>query len=1375
MDVISATGETLALIASIRELCNSLKPRIDNSRGNRYRFRALKSALTFAEKKVAICSGTLEKYRHAIPSEFDFEIVNLQEIVDTLERVAERINDLEKELAMHRRFFRQFRRANLIAEDISQQTGVIQEVSSRLIEWNEKLKDIVQDDGSFVPDFSSIPNVRVPVHLDFSTTDTVEGKLKATLLDNVKRSSSNAHNVRAHVTAVVGVAGMGGVGKTTALIGLANDPDVRETFSTGGIYFIVVGMDATPEKLVANLKKIVRGSGGVEESEEIDSTGSLEIAVQTTSSWFAGRKALFILDDLWQTSSNEMGYFNELIRLLDDSVDSHLLISTRSSIIASKTSGIIEFKPREIAGSEARKMFLASASLDESLFLERSCEELLQKILGLCGGVPLKLSNAGAQVRRRRGTPIASLKRLLSSLQGSSLLEKQPEHYPSSFDQEVEASISTIADALDTLEEYKKHWEEYRRNDRTKPVTTTGNLVMECFQRLCVLPRSARVSEDLIFGIWGIYNKTISLMIVDRLVDFHLILEFADADGKMKYGLHDVLLDYCTRASQLLQDGKYELYHSEFLTYAWEVLLGEASSLSNTVLECKYEGREVALDAFWLPETCGRGRPWWKVLCSCELSELEYYLLQNLFRHLIESGRLAEAVGVLSQMGWTSLRVTQGGIDALNTDFSLVVNAIRLSSANEREKEACDCTLHGIMSIKKMVGKAWSAILQNPESLPTIAYGHLLDEANKLKVVEQYLKSAESIVSGPWLKPTSAFWSLLDPTGNQRAFRTTEAVVSVAMGSNNVIAATKKMLFWISRESMTATRELVIRNEKGKDSEVTVVRVCEPLDVFVLGFSTGELELRNLRNGNKLREMQGGHEAEVTSVSLSVDGRRVVSGSQDKTVQLWDVGSGSIIGEPLHGHKDFVRSVAISADGRTVASGSDDNMVRLWFVGKRKPIRKRLCGHNDSVLSVGISADGRTVVSSSLDGTVRLWDVRSGSQILQLLRELDNWVDSVEISANGRMVASGLRDGTIRFRDLASVPQISQSVRGHDSTVKSVGMSADGRTVVSGSSDHSVRWWDVGSASQMSQRLREHDPVVSVGMSADGRMMVSGLLDGTVRLRNVRNGSQVGQALRGHDSWVECVGISADGRTVVSGSDDCMVRLWDVRSGSQVCQPLRGHDSLVRSVGISANGGTVVSGSDDCTVRIWDVRSGSQVCQPLRGHDGWVRSVGISADGRTVVSGSDDCTVRIWDVRSGSQVCQPLRGHDDWVRGVGVSGDGQTVVSGAWDGTVRLWDIGSRSQIGEPLRGHDSTVKSVGISADGQTVVSVFGDGNVLMGSRNASGTHWNNTSGASLLPSSKVWSFTFADGEESPSGVVGWLIFRFLRKETVIFELMQP
>ena len=1370
MEGVSAVNEVVTLFSTLREICRSLTQRVDNYRGNRQQLVILKDELTNAEQKIHVCSETLESYCNAISTEsLKFAAINLKGMVNSMQHVREIVDELE-EAQQRRRRFRAFRRANRTAEDISFQVGIVRDIGSQLNDMNKELMAFARENDLFTPDFSSVPNTRVPVYLDFTRTDTMEGEVKEVLLKSVEHSERNVPTAYFHVTAVVGVAGMGGVGKTTALIGLAQQEEVQEKFSSGGIHFLVVGKDATPGSLVAALKEIVSRSGGKKRCKEIDSDGPLESAVRTTSSWFAGRRALFILDDLWQTASSRLGYFEELIGLIDKSPDSHVVLSTRSNIIASEASERIEFKPRENTGYEARRIFLATARLDENMTHDSECMKLAERVLELCGGVPLLLSIAGAQVRRRRGLPMASLKRLLRSLEKTSLLEKQPEHYPKCFNQAVEASIDTIADELENAEEFKKQWDTYCRNESAGAVRTVIDLVMDCFRRLCILPQSARVSDDFIFGIWG--NTYWSIL--NSLCDFHLVLEFEDTEGNMKYGLHDVVLEYCEQASRFGQNSKYELYHREFLKHAWEIYQPEPSSGTDVASAETQEDCDRALSEFWLPGTWAKSRPWWRILTSSEeLSELDSYLLQNLFRHLKESGRLGEAVGLVSHMGWTKLRVKHGGINALNADFSFVTHTIEEHRGKDEDHEECDDALHGMMDIWNMVGRAWSAICKNPDGLATHAYGHLMDNEKKLPLAERYLGTGSDILNGPWFKPKSAFWRVLHSSSGGRAFRTAEQVIGVAFGSKNIIAATENMLFWIDKESMTAKREMVVRNI-GSDSGVSAFCLCESQGIVVLGLHSGELELHNERNGNIIGEPLHGHESLVRGVGISGDGRTVVSCSADSAIRLWDVCSSTQIGDPLSGHEGELFSVGISGDGRTAVSGSDDGTVRLWDVQSASQIGHPLRGHEDTVSIVDISRDGRIAVSGSDDWTVRLWDVRSATQIGDPLRGHGGGIRSVRISVDGRTVVSGSGDRTIRLWDVRTAAQIGDPLRGHESWVYSVGISRDGRTVVSGSFDTTVRMWDVWSATQMKNPPRGHaDYVNSVGVSGDGQTVVSGSLDKTVRLWDLETATPIGDPLYGHECGVRSVGISGDGQTVVSGSDDGTVRLWDVETATQIRYPLRGHEHSVLSVGISGDGRTVVSGSYDRTVRLWDVRSSTQIGDALRGHEGEVLCVGISEDGQTVVSSSVDRTVRLWDVRNATQIRNALRGHEGDIQSVGISGDGRTVVSGSNDGTVRLWNARTATQIGDPLRGHVRSAYGLRISRDGRTLVFRSGNGTVHMWSRNSCGSSWKHSCACSLPVSLGVPALGFFDGDTS-CGEVEKLFFPMLGA-IVVLELVRP
>ena len=1378
LSVIMDVRGALSLFSTLRDLCRSVTKRIDNLRVNPQQLDLLKDELSVVEKRIDLCRGTLEKYCDAITTEIlEYELTDIEEMQLKWGHVTARIEELEQ-LWQPRVWnrLRRGRRANRTAEVITEQIQIVRNMTTRLSELNGKLREIAQQNDVFTADFTSVPNVKVPVFLDFSARDTMEGEVKATLLESVERPVRNEQNVYTQVTAVVGVSGMGGVGKTTALIRLAEDADVREKFSTGGIYFLAVGKDATPRKLMSGLKEIVKLSGGKKRSEEIDSNGSLESAIRTTSTWFANRRALFICDDLWATSCCPSGYFHELMGLVKSSSESHIVVSTRDSGIASEASARIVFEPRVRRGRESRGMFMASAGLDEIEVVEEACEGLVEEVLELCAGIPLMLSIAGAQVGKRRGAAKTSLERLLHHLKSERvcLQEEKRGKYPSTFNQAVRSSLATIADRLETSEKFMRSWTEYSRGSRVaRSARTVVEFVMDCFHRLCVFPRSARVSEEVIIGMWCITNEKVGWDVMDCLVDFHLLQDLEGTKESSRYGLHDVLLDYCE--TQAGQNTKIEFYNREFLCHAWELCCRESSIAPDT--EDTLEDYNMALGEIWEPETYERCRPWWEVLSRPEKKPgIREYLLENLLRHLKESGRLAEAVGLLSDMRWTKLLVMNGSISKMNADFSLVGNALYSHVEKEPEREAFIDVHSGITKIWEMMKRAWPVLLKNCDALPTHTYGYLLESETKLPVVERYLQSAEDTVSGPWLKPRNAFWHILDSLSDQRTFQTAEEIVNIGLlkDSNNIVAATRNMLFWIDIETMNAAREMVVRNEEYSSSEITAFTLCERTGMAVLGFDTGEVQLRNGENGEIMRTFHGGHEGGVTSVSISGDGRIMVSGSWDRIVRVWNTENGTAVGEPLWGHEDVVNSVAISLDGKTAVSGSDDKSVRVWDAQSGAAVGGPLLGHESDVECVAVSADGRRVVSGSRDETIQVWDAVSGATIGNALSGHTSYVKCVSMSMDGQRVVSGSGDSTVRVWDVERGIQVNNTRMQHES-VQNFVMSTGERSVVYIASCNSVRVWDEEGGNAGGEALPGHEDVVTeVAVSAGGRTLVSGSDDMTVRVWDAESGSAVGQPLCGHEGSVRCVAVSADGRIAVSGSTDMTVRVWDVESGNGMGQPLRGHEEIVHCVGISADGRTVVSGSVDCTVRLWDVESGSAVGDPLRGHEDWVGCVAISDDGGTAVSGSEDRTVRVWDVESCAAVGEPLLGHEHWVYSVVISADGRTVVSGSIDCTVRVWDVESASEVCDPLV-HEKYVSCVEMSGDERTIISGSADSKVLVWIRSESEHQW-SCSYVCSMPGSWRFGFAYWDVENS-SEVKGKVYCPFGNggASSTTFELIQP
>jgi WD40 repeat protein/transcriptional regulator with XRE-family HTH domain len=435
------------------------------------------------------------------------------------------------------------------------------------------------------------------------------------------------------------------------------------------------------------------------------------------------------------------------------------------------------------------------------------------------------------------------------------------------------------------------------------------------------------------------------------------------------------------------------------------------------------------------------------------------------------------------------------------------------------------------------------------------------------------------------------------------------------------------------------------------------------------GGQDGSVRLWGAPAGRLLATLEG-HTGGVWSVALSADGQLVVSGSEDGTARLWDAASGDLLATFV-GHGGGVRGVSLSADGGVVATAAEDGAIRLWEWPGGHP-RAMVQGHAGGAWSVALSADGRLVASGGQDGTIRLSEAPRG-RLLAALQGHTGGLRGVALSANGSVLVSGSENGTVRLWDpaggllLATLPGHTRAVwgvavradgalvasasedwtvrlwqapsgyplatlRGHTAGVRAVALNADGTLLASGGFDNTIRLWEPSSGRPLAALHGHSGGVRAVALSADGRLLASSSFDRTVRLWDTTTGQAL-ETLLGHTALVYSVALSADGRLLVSGSFDGTIRVWDATS-RRLLTSLEAHVGGVRGVALSADGQLMVSGGLDGLVRLWETPVG-QPLGTLDGHTHGLWGVALGASDRLVASGSFDGTIRLWDSASG--------------------------------------------------------------------------------------------------------------------------------------------
>ena len=330
-----------------------------------------------------------------------------------------------------------------------------------------------------------------------------------------------------------------------------------------------------------------------------------------------------------------------------------------------------------------------------------------------------------------------------------------------------------------------------------------------------------------------------------------------------------------------------------------------------------------------------------------------------------------------------------------------------------------------------------------------------------------------------------------------------------------------------------------------------------------------ELETDGIEFGFRAGEIDySGHLDPIQCASMSSDGQQIASGSgtgyepnpvgeQENEVRLWDACNGACLAI-FRGHEAFVTSVVFSPDGRSIASGSADGTIRIWDLNHRGA-GPTLHGHLMNVHSLAFSPDGNTLVSGSHDCSIRLWSTLRGTQQKVLFGS--DPILEVVLSSDGRLIA-GCSEGEIIVVWEISTGQTITFGRSGCDVIGPHAFSPCGRYITYLHCDHTtLRIFDLVTGSEKCALFGHRDYVSCVAWFPDGRRLVTGAYDGTVRIWDTDCGVQRAVLPVEKDAIscrmshygrhrVSTVGVTTDGRRVVSKYCDGTVRTWDLESAA---------------------------------------------------------------------------------------------------------------------------------------------------------------------------------------------------------------------------------
>lgn len=980
---------------------------------------------------------------------------------------------------------------------------------------------------------------------------------------------------------VIGLQGMGGVGKTVIAAALAGDPDVLRAFPHG-VFWFTLGREVSPERL-----KGLQGAWVEDLTGAPFAPADLEQGKDRLRTLLRDRACLLVLDDVWDADhAAALAVLGSMGKLL---------LTSRIEKVARRLGAdpdpLGELPPKEGLSLLARYAGTAPGALPDEA----------REIAEECGYLPLALAMAGSMLR---GRPADRWRNVLERFQRADL-EAIEALFPGTPHRTLLRAIDVSVQALPPAD-------------------------AERYLELAVFPEDTPIPEAAL----KIYFSPAGLAAneVQNLVDTFVGASLARGAGEGRIQLHDLQHDYIRRRT-----GDPAPWHERLLAGyrhsagdGWHTAPDDGylhRHLAHHLVAAgrRAELRALLLDPRWI-EARLHGAGVQDLLGDFEELGVGEDPPMRLLRDAL---RLSSHVlaGDPEQLA-AQLAGRLGGFE--HTDLAEMLTRLEHPPTVLRPLWPSLGAPGGpLVRVLANNGFAVSCVALTPDGRTAISGERY---ANSVKVwdLRQGIRrwSLEAHRDDLWAVAISAdgqvglsgsrdgrlcAWDLAEGSllheieGHERLTR------SIALTADGRLAVSGgedgRLKLWDVREG---------RCLDSADLGGPVWRVGLSRDgALALGCLEGNRASTFAVEPGGLRVLSS-FNARSRHIWMAPEGDRVVSLSYD-LVREFDPRSGALrssLANPTRSYntvRDWPRKeLAITGPGYFAFTTSpDDRVVEIWDAGATR-IVANLRGHHRQVTAIDATPDGRTAVTGAAGADLMLWDLGAPSPILADPKH-ETSVDTLLVLPHRQRVLSLSKD-SLREWHLATGRLLAA-----DNTMiawNEAALIAEGRLAVTTRQDDGyLTVWDLKTRSEAGTLPGYAESINHVAATPDGRRAVSGSVRGTIHLWDVHSGKALWRS--DHGEVVTCVAITPGGHRIVSGDLEGRVNVYGEESGKPLCS-FQGWGDRIMAVAVTPDGRFVACISDDGSVDFWDVETGAHHQLPDIPSIDSGGELALSPDGETV-------------------------------------------------------------------------------------------------------------------------------------------------------------